>query len=222
MDREQHVRHRRAEFRKHRASGCTGHFEEELAGQRIAVRVQSGGRQPEQTSPVTDPFPVSIGCSAAPTIKPARSYSRAYMPGISAVSPPMSAHPLPAAAGDPRNHRRGDVGIQLSHREVIQEEERQRALHRDIVDTMIDQVLAHRVVPSVRKAIFSLVPTPSAELTSTGLANIRRAGTTAPKEPISVSTPRVNVSSRELLIERQRGRLRQYPRPHRGSGPVCV
>ncbi len=40
--------------------------------------------------------PVSMRLrSTAPTMKPARSYSpRAYMPGISAVSPPMSAQPF--------------------------------------------------------------------------------------------------------------------------------
>src|ERR1017187_9891742 len=41
-------------------------------------------------------FPVSSSPrSAAPTMKPARSYSpSAYSPGISAVSPPISAHPF--------------------------------------------------------------------------------------------------------------------------------
>ena len=96
-------------------------------------------------------LPVSSSLrSAAPTMKPARSYSPAvYSPGISAVSPPISAQPFfLAAARDPADHRRRHLRIQLAHREVIQEEQRHRALHRDVVHAVIHQVFAHGVVPA--------------------------------------------------------------------------
>jgi hypothetical protein len=51
---------------------------------------------PSTTSPAVMDSPVRIfDFSTAPTAKPAKSYSPAgYMPGISAVSPPISAQPL--------------------------------------------------------------------------------------------------------------------------------
>ena len=51
--------------------------------------------KPSTTSPGLTLWPVRIfDFSTAPTQKPARSYSPAgYMPGISAVSPPISAQP---------------------------------------------------------------------------------------------------------------------------------
>ena len=82
-------------------------------------------------------------------MKPARSYSPSvYSPGISAVSPPISAQPFcrqPRAI--PRHHRRRHVRIQLPHREVIQKEQRRRPLHRDVVHAVVHQVFADRVVP---------------------------------------------------------------------------
>ncbi|MNT24184.1 hypothetical protein D3C72_1596440 [compost metagenome] len=51
--------------------------------------------RPSTTSPACTFWPVRILLfSTAPTAKPARSYSPSgYMPGISAVSPPISAQP---------------------------------------------------------------------------------------------------------------------------------
>src|SRR3546814_7260690 len=50
---------------------------------------------PKITSPACTRLPVSASSrSTAPTVKPARSYSPSgYMPGISAVSPPIKAQP---------------------------------------------------------------------------------------------------------------------------------
>ena len=59
--------------------------------------------------------------------------------------------------------------IQLSDREIVQKKQRSRALHSDVVHTVIHQVLTHCVVAAGKEGDFSLVPTPSAELTSTGL-----------------------------------------------------
>ena len=40
----------------------------------------------------------------------------------------------------------GDVGREPAGREVVEEEERPRALHQDVVDAVVDEVLADRVV----------------------------------------------------------------------------
>ena len=52
----------------------------------------------------------------------------------------------------------------------------------------------------VRNATFNFVPTPSAELTSTGL-RYPASWYIAPKLPISVSTPGVNVWRANFLME---------------------
>ena len=58
--------------------------------------------------------------------------------------------------------------------DVIQEEQRARPLHQDVVDAVVDDVVAELV--SCRRrgggASFTLVPTPSVEATSTGWLHV--------------------------------------------------
>ena len=56
-----------------------------------------------------------------------------------------------ASTGDAGDDRGGDAGIQLSHREIVEEEQGPRALHGDIVHAVIHQVFPHRVVPAGEK-----------------------------------------------------------------------
>jgi hypothetical protein len=104
---------------------------------------------PTRMSPARTLLPSSsFDFSTAPTVNPARSYSPGgYMSGISAVSPPINAHPdssqpfaMPADDGD------GRVDVELSGGEVIEEEQRLGALDEDVVDAHADQVDADRVV----------------------------------------------------------------------------
>jgi hypothetical protein len=44
------------------------------------------------------------------------------------------------------HHQRGDLGVQLAHRQVVQEEQRVRAGHQDVVDAVVHQVRADGVV----------------------------------------------------------------------------
>ena len=53
-----------------------------------------------------------------------------------------------AALRDARDHRRADIGIEPRTGEVIEKEERLRALHDEIVDRHGDEVDADRVVPA--------------------------------------------------------------------------
>ena len=69
------------------------------------------------------------------------------MPGISAVSPPISAQPAcsqPAAM--PLTTVGGDVDVELAAGEVVEEEERLGALHEDVVDAHRHEIDADRVV----------------------------------------------------------------------------
>ena len=138
--------------------------------------------------------------SAAPTMKPARSYSpAAYMPGISAVSPPIRAHPFflqPRAI--PETQWR-DLCVELSDGEIVEEKERLRTLHRDVVYAVVDQILAYGIVAAGRKGDFELGATPSAELTRTGSCQPFK-WKPAPKLPIDVRTFGVRVFRASRLI----------------------
>ena len=72
------------------------------------------------------------------------------MPGISAVSPPISAQPAwrqPSAM--PAIDALGDAGVELAGGEIVEEEQRLGALHDQVVDAHRDQVDADAVVPVV-------------------------------------------------------------------------
>jgi hypothetical protein len=76
MHLQQRVAHGGADLRQQRLRTVAGDLEEQLARQRISIGVQTGGRQREQHVARAIARPVS-SCerSAAPTMKPARSYS---------------------------------------------------------------------------------------------------------------------------------------------------
>ena len=71
------------------------------------------------------------------------------MPGISAVSPPISAQPAwSAALGDAGDDRSRDAGVELAGREIVEEEQRLGALDDEVVDAHRDEVDADAVVPA--------------------------------------------------------------------------
>ena len=107
--------------------------------------------------------------STAPTAKPARSYSPSgYMPGISAVSPPISAHPDSSQPLAMPPTTDAAVSTDSLPQAVVQEEQRLGALHQDVVDAHGDQVDAHGVVTVPLERQAQRVPTPSVPDTSTG------------------------------------------------------
>ena len=75
---------------------------------------------------------------------------------------------LAAGARDAGDDLLGDVRRQAAGRQVVEKEQRLGALHEDVVDAVVDEIGADRVVPPVMNATFSFVPTPSALETSTG------------------------------------------------------
>ena len=85
---------------------------------------------------------------------------------------------LLARARDPSTICSATSGDKLAGRQVVEEEQRRRALNQDVVDAVVHEVRADRVVPPVMNATLSLVPTPSALETSTGSRHrADRAGT---------------------------------------------
>ena len=110
----------------------------------------------------------------------------------------MSRHALRHAADD----RFGDLRRQPSGRQVIQEEERLGALHEDVVDAVIDEVGADRVVRPAMNATLQL----GADAVGAGDENriANRPGSSwnsPPNEPMSDRTPAVKV---ERASERMR------------------
>ena len=55
---------------------------------------------------------------------------------------------LPAASATPVDHRGADLGIELAAGEIVEEEQRLRALHHEVVDRHGDEIDADRVVPA--------------------------------------------------------------------------
>ena len=53
---------------------------------------------------------------------------------------------LAAASRDPRDDRLEHVGLERAGRDVVEEEQRARALHEDVVDAVVDEVAPDRVV----------------------------------------------------------------------------
>ena len=69
------------------------------------------------------------------------------MPGISAVSPPISAAPACLAAfRNARDHPRGHLRIELAAGEIVEEEQRLGALHHYVVHAHRHEVDADRIV----------------------------------------------------------------------------
>jgi hypothetical protein len=93
------------------------------------------------------------------------------MPGISAVSPPISAQPAclqPSAM--PATTALGDIRVELAGGEIVEEEQRLGALHDQIVDAHRDQIDPDASWRSWSIASLTLVPTPSLAATSSGSA----------------------------------------------------
>jgi hypothetical protein len=85
--------------------------------------------------------------STTPTANPARSYSpSAYIPGISAVSPPISAQPASRSRARCPDDVGRDRNVELAAGEIVEEEERLGALRENVVDAHCHEVDAHRVV----------------------------------------------------------------------------
>lgn len=83
----------------------------------------------------------------APMIVPARSYSPSAQAGhLGSLAPDQRAAVGPARLADALHHLLDDHVFEFSGSKVIQKEKWRSPLHRDVVHTMVHQVLAHRMV----------------------------------------------------------------------------
>src|SRR5205807_1029012 len=49
-------------------------------------------------------------------------------------------------ARDSGNERRGDIGLELPRRDVIEQRDRPRSVHQNVVHAVVHEILAHRIV----------------------------------------------------------------------------
>ncbi len=107
-----------------------------------------------------------------------------------------------AGRGDAGDDLLGDIGREPARCEVVEEEQRPRALNQDVVDAVIDEIAPIVSCTPAMNATFSLVPTPSALATSTGSGDAGSSANRPPNDPTPDSTPGVYVPRASTLIRR--------------------
>ena len=126
-----------------------GDFEQQLAGERIAVGVQSGGRQSENDIADFDRFAGHDFFALDDAHD--KSGKIVFALGVEAghlgrLAADQRAAIVFAGVGKSFDDFLGDFGFEFSRGQVIHEEQRCGALHGDVVDAVIDQVRSDGVV----------------------------------------------------------------------------
>ena len=136
-----------------------GNFEHQLAGQGVAVGVETGGGQANEAIPCFDLRSVEhlalLHCSndEAGQIVFAIGVQARHLSGFAADEGTAIGA---AAAGDTADDGTGDIGIELADGKVVEEEERLGALHHNVVDAVVDQVFADGIVAAGQKCYLEL------------------------------------------------------------------
>ena len=124
-------------------------FEEELAGERVAVGVQAGGGEADEDVAGMD-FGAGDQLGAlddaddeAGEVVFAVGVEAGHLRGLAADE---GAAVGAAGVGEAGDDFLGDFAVEASGGEVVEEEERRGALHGDVVDAVVDQVGADGVV----------------------------------------------------------------------------
>ena len=124
-------------------------FEEQLASQRVAVGVQAIGEQPHNDVPDFDglarhdSFAFDHANDEAGQIIFALSVEAGHLGRLAAN---QGAAIVLAGLSQAFDYFLRHFGLKLAGGQVVHEEQRRGALHRDVVDAMVDQVAAHGVV----------------------------------------------------------------------------
>ena len=182
--------------------------EEHAARQRIAVGVQTGRRQADQHIARHDAsghrsmrLAIDDADDEAGDVVFAVGVEAGHLRGLAAD---QRAAVLAAAARDAGDDLLGDVGRQPAGRQVVEEEQRPRALHEDVVDAVVDEIGADRVVPAGHERDLQLRADAVRARHEHRLAEARRRSSLKrpPNDPISDSTPGVNVARASDLMRR--------------------
>ena len=134
-------------------------LEKDLPGQRVAVGVQPAGGQAENDIPRANGLPIQHAIllddahDGAADIVFAGLIKAGHLGGLAADEGAMV---FGAGPGKTLDDGLEDARLELARAEIVQEKERLGPEHRDVVDTMVDQVLADGVVPVHGKGQFEL------------------------------------------------------------------
>jgi len=121
------------------------HLEQNLARQRKAVGVQAGRRQTDEQIAFPDLHAVD---DAVAGYRPDDSAGQVVLSGcikprhLRGFASDQGAAVFAAGFGHPANKRRSGGGIEHPDAKVVEKKERIGPAGHDIVDTMIDQILA--------------------------------------------------------------------------------
>ena len=159
--REQRRARRRAEF-PHEGVGLQARdVEEHAPGERIAVGMQTGRRQANQDvarhdrPAVDDLRPVDRADDEAGEVVFAVGIETRHLGGLAAD---QRATVLAARARDPADDLFGDVRGQPPRRQVVEKEQRLGALNENVVDAVVDEIGADRVVAAGHEGDLELRP----------------------------------------------------------------
>ena len=150
MDGEERVGHRHSGVTQHVIQPASHLLEHDLPGQGIAVGVQTRGRVAQQDVPRHDPVAMQGGVLLDYTDDGAGQIVGAgpIEPGHLGRLPAGERHVVPATAPCDTLNDSGDLfDAQRRARDVVHEGDGSRAMHQDVVDAVVDEVLAHGVEP---------------------------------------------------------------------------
>ena len=185
-----------------------GDVERNAPRQRVAVGVQSGRGQADRAR--------RPARCVWPSIRRSRAHDADDEPGdvvlavgveaghLGGLAAEQRAAVLAAAVGEPLDDLHGDVGVEPAGGQVVEEEQRLRALHEDVVDAVVDEVDADRVVHAGHERDAQLgADAVGARDQHRIVARRRRPSRNSPpNDPISDSTPGVNVPRASERIRR--------------------
>src|SRR5438067_4056026 len=126
-------------------------FKEEFAGKRVAVRMQTDRRQTEQNiagpncPTVNNLFSIDDAHNETGNIIFTVGIEARHLSGFAAE---QHAAIFATAVGDAFDNVGDRVRRKLAGGDVVEKEERPRALYQNIVDTVVDEIASDRVVNS--------------------------------------------------------------------------
>src|SRR6202012_3098188 len=129
-------------------------LEDELAGKRVAVGVQAGGRQPDENVTLADTFPgnqfvaIDDADDEAGQVVFSVGVEAGHLRGFAADE---RASIFLAGLRQPSDYLLDDFVFKTPGGEVVEKEERLSALDSNVVDAVIDQVLPHGVMDAELK-----------------------------------------------------------------------
>ena len=149
MDRQQHVRRRAIVARKAIRNAEVHPLGDDAPGERKTIRVESAALETDQHVAVPhatgtkDRVFVHVADDETGQVVVRRRVDARHLGRLAAD---QRAAVLATARGDAGDDAFDDLRLERAHRDVVEKEQRQRALHENVVDAVVHEVVADRVV----------------------------------------------------------------------------